>query len=97
MHMKKAPKKSLYTLALALLISTMPGFGLYAQSADNTASLRDLQGEASEGDSQQSTQVVDGIAAVVNKNVITLRQLATEVDAMRQQMQSQNIPVPDQE
>lgn len=42
-----------------------------------------------------STQFVDGIAAVVNTNVITLQQVNAEVHAARQQMQHQNIPVPD--
>jgi peptidyl-prolyl cis-trans isomerase SurA len=45
---------------------------------------------------QQSAQFVDGIAAVVNKNVITLRQLDTETRAAQAQLQAQKIPVPDQ-
>lgn len=40
---------------------------------------------------------VDGIAAVVNQNVITLRQLDVEAGHVRAQLQRQNIPVPDHE
>jgi len=39
-------------------------------------------------------QFVDGIAAVVNKHVITLRQLEVQTQTARQQMQRQNVPVP---
>ena len=42
-----------------------------------------------------STQFVDGIAAVVNKRVITLRQLEGETRTAEQQLQKQKIPVPD--
>ncbi len=42
-----------------------------------------------------SEQFVDGIAAVVNKQVITLSQLAAKTGQIRQQMQQQNVPVPD--
>jgi len=96
MHRIKTPIKPFYALGLALFISAVPG-GVYAQSNDNSVSLRNLQGEASvpEDTERQSGQAVDGIAAVVNKNVITLQQLASEVDAMRQQLQFQDIPVPD--
>ena len=38
---------------------------------------------------------VDGIAAVVNQNVITLRQLDVETRSVQKQLQQQNIPVPD--
>lgn len=38
---------------------------------------------------------VDGIAAVVNQNVITLRQLDVEARNAQVQLQRQNIPVPD--
>ncbi|NLY27139.1 MAG: molecular chaperone SurA [Alcaligenaceae bacterium] len=41
-----------------------------------------------------SNQFVDGIAAVVNKQVITLRQVNTEADIVREQMKRQKIPVP---
>ena len=42
-----------------------------------------------------STQFVDGIAAVVNKRVITLRQLEGETRTAELQLQKQKIPVPD--
>jgi peptidyl-prolyl cis-trans isomerase SurA len=43
---------------------------------------------------QGGPEFVDGIAAVVNKHVITLRQLEVQTQAARQQMQRQNVPVP---
>lgn len=46
-------------------------------------------------DSASSRQFVDGIAAVVNKNVITLRQVEKEVQSATVQLKQQNIPLPD--
>ena len=46
---------------------------------------------------QQSSQFVDGIAAVVNKQVITLQELNAEVKVAQQQLQQQKIPVPQAE
>ncbi|NYT63195.1 peptidylprolyl isomerase [Alcaligenaceae bacterium] len=43
----------------------------------------------------QSQQFVDGIAAVVNQKVITLQQVNAEARLAQQQLQRQNIPVPD--
>ncbi len=43
-----------------------------------------------------SQQFVDGIAAVVNKQVITLRQLTVKAEQIRRQMALQNVPVPDE-
>ena len=42
-----------------------------------------------------SQQFVDGIAAVVNQQVITLGQLAEKVSQVRVQLQQQRVPVPD--
>lgn len=42
-----------------------------------------------------SEQFVDGIAAIVNKQVITLGQLAEKAAQVRRQMQQQRIPVPE--
>lgn len=44
---------------------------------------------------QASQQFVDGIAAVVNKQVITLQQLNTQVGVAQEQLRRQKIPVPD--
>lgn len=44
---------------------------------------------------QASQQFVDGIAAVVNKQVITLQQVNKEARLAQEQLQRQNIPVPD--
>lgn len=46
---------------------------------------------------QPARQIVDGIAAVVNKQVITLRQVEDEARTAQGQLQRQNIPVPDPE
>lgn len=42
-----------------------------------------------------SSQFVDGIAAVVNKQVITLQQVDAEAKSAQEQLKRQNIPVPD--
>src|SRR5690606_30594520 len=44
---------------------------------------------------QQSQQFVDGIAAIVNKQVITLQQVNNEARSAQEQLRRQNIPVPD--
>lgn len=67
------------SLVLALAVS---GVG-YMQVAD-------AQDASFEG-----SQVVDGIAAVVNTEVITLRQLNGEVSEVIQNLQAQQIPQPD--
>lgn len=43
----------------------------------------------------RSSQFVDGIAAVVNKQVITLKQVNVEVTAAEANLKAQNIPIPD--
>ena len=43
----------------------------------------------------ESTRAVDGIAAVVNTQVITLRQLDKEVNEVVKSLQAQQIPLPD--
>src|SRR3546814_10867874 len=44
---------------------------------------------------QPSQQFVDGIAAVVNKHVITLQQVNTQAQLAQDQLRRQNIPVPE--
>src|SRR3546814_20799892 len=44
---------------------------------------------------QPSQQFVDGIAAVVNKHVITLQQVNTTAQLAQDQLRRTNIPVPD--
>lgn len=51
---------------------------------------------AGKGQSGASEQFVDGIAAVVNKQVITMRQVRAEASVAREQMRRQGIPVPDE-
>src|SRR5690606_31830988 len=43
----------------------------------------------------QQQEFVDGIAAVVNRQVITLQQVNNETRVAQQQLQRQNIPVPE--
>lgn len=47
--------------------------------------------------SVQSQQIVDGIAAVVNKHVITLRQVDVEASMAEAQLKQQKIAVPDRQ
>lgn len=61
-----------------------------AQSGESAASGASLE-------PTQERAFVDGIAAVVNQNVITLRQLDVETRSAQEQLQRQNIPVPDHE
>ncbi|UYO95452.1 peptidylprolyl isomerase [Pollutimonas sp. M17] len=44
---------------------------------------------------QPSEQFVDGIAAIVNKHVITLQQVNTQALSAQEQLKRQNIPVPE--
>lgn len=44
---------------------------------------------------ERSARFVDGIAAIVDSQVITLRQLDSEAAIVARQLQSQNIPLPD--
>lgn len=50
---------------------------------------------AQQASSEATTQKVDGIAAIVNTQVITLRQLNSEVQAVMKNLQAQQIPLPD--
>lgn len=49
------------------------------------------------GAQAQSAGAVDGIAAVVNTKVITLREVQQEMEQVSRNLRAQNIPVPDQE
>lgn len=46
---------------------------------------------------ERSARFVDGIAAIVDSQVITLRQVDSEAAIIAKQLQAQNIPLPDQE
>ncbi|HLR13901.1 MAG TPA: SurA N-terminal domain-containing protein, partial [Burkholderiaceae bacterium] len=94
---------STYCLAalFVLLIAVMPGMQAVAQT-DSSPSLRQLQGSADatasepESDPEPGGRAsVDAIAAIVNKDVITMRQLDQETETARAQMREQNIPEPD--
>lgn len=66
------------------LLGAWPAFGAWAAQPAKPAAA-----------AQPTQQFVDGIAAVVNKHVITLQQVNTEANVVRTQMQRQNIPVPE--
>ncbi|MFT0546903.1 peptidylprolyl isomerase [Allopusillimonas ginsengisoli] len=91
--MHRLPAKRWITSFLVVLAGAilLPGTSLMAKPA--TSSGKSPAGTPAKS---ASTQFVDGIAAVVNSNVITLQQVNTEVQAARQQLQHQNIPVPDE-
>lgn len=75
---------------VALILGTLAGLaaGSTALAATRAAKPQPTQAP--------SEQFVDGIAAVVNKQVITLRQLEIKAAQIRQQMRLQNVPVPDE-
>ncbi len=90
---------------LALVLGSFAQTATVAQSLsadDGSPSLQQLQGSAndqadedSQPDATGGRADVDGIAAVVNKDVITFRQLESEVRTARMQLEQQNIPEPD--
>ncbi|MFC3337660.1 peptidylprolyl isomerase [Paracandidimonas soli] len=53
--------------------------------------------QAQEPATRASGQFVDGIAAIVNKHVITMQELNAQLHIVQGQLQQQNIPAPDQE
>lgn len=87
------------TALLALCFCLVADSVAVAQT-DGSPSLRQLRGTAdataADSDSPAPGRAsVDAIAAIVNKDVITLRQLDQEVQTARVQMREQNIPEPD--
>ncbi len=67
-----------------------------AQNQSSGVSLSQLKGSSENEDlNPDSRPLVDGIAAVVNDEVITLRQLQKQASQAQMQLQSQGIPVPD--
>lgn len=75
---------------LVVLLMSMLGLGM--ASAGHAAT---PAGQASRQPAASSQQFVDGIAAVVNKQVITLKQLNVEVAEAEKNLKAQNIPVPE--
>ncbi|KAA0890268.1 molecular chaperone SurA [Pusillimonas sp. ANT_WB101] len=78
----------LVALAGAILL---PGTSLLAKPATSSA-----KSPAEPAAKPAGAQFVDGIAAVVNTNVITLQQVNADMQTARQQLQHQNIPIPDE-
>src|SRR5690554_5373365 len=79
-------KRQLASLMSLCLTATFLLSGAVAQEAPDV-----------EPQTPQPAAFVDGIAAVVNQNVITLRQLDVEANNVQTQLQQQNIPVPDRD
>lgn len=89
-------RRSLYPgRCLAASFLTLTCVAVQAQPAAPAKSQN--RAATSEQQAAKGPQFVDGIAAVVNKQVITLRQVDAEAAIVRKQMQSQNIPVPEPE
>ncbi len=82
--------RSLHTKRRILAVSLLGALAL------NTAfAAQSRNAPANAAASPSGPQAVDGIAAVVNKKVITFRQLDVQTKAVQQQLAGQNIPVPD--
>ncbi|MFT0851922.1 peptidylprolyl isomerase [Achromobacter sp. F4_2707] len=75
---------------LTILLMSVMGASLASASLAATPAV-----EASSPPAASSQQFVDGIAAVVNKQVITLKQVNTEVADVAQNLRAQGIPVPE--
>ena len=75
---------------LAALLIPMLGLGAASISLAATP-----QGGAPQAAGSSSQQFVDGIAAVVNRQVITLKQVNDEVAAAQRNLTAQNIPIPE--
>ncbi len=82
-------KRRLASVLIPVLSVALP-CGAWAADATSKAATKPVQQT-----SAASPQFVDGIAAVVNKNVITLRQVETALGSATAQLRAQNIPVPD--
>ncbi len=72
-------------LILALTAASSMGWGVLQAQSNNTDSVFTTQPSA------------DGIAAVVNNEVITLRNVQVEVDAVTKNLRAQKIPMPEPE
>ncbi len=79
-------KRRLASILIPILGVTSSGVALAAKPVAKAAE---------PAGAQQSQQFVDGIAAVVNKKVITLQQVNTEARQAQTQLQRQKIPVPE--
>lgn len=78
-----------------LAVLLMSAFGISAASASLAATT--VQGVPQQPTAQPSQQFVDGIAAVVNTKVITLKQVNGRVAEAEANLRSQNIPIPARE
>ncbi|TEA80206.1 molecular chaperone SurA [Allopusillimonas ginsengisoli] len=81
----------LASILVSLVGAILPATMVAAQPTNAAGTARPV---APPTEPSSSGQFVDGIAAVVNKQVITLRQLDTQAQVARQQMQQQNVPIP---
>ncbi|MBC2770380.1 peptidylprolyl isomerase [Pusillimonas sp. 7-48] len=77
-----------------LAVLMIPVVGLFSWPQAGSAQPRAAAAPAA---APQPQRFADGIAAVINKQVITLQQVDAEVNVARKQLKSQNIQVPDDE
>lgn len=77
-------RRRLAVLLMSLLCASAASVSLAATPADEAP-----------GQAAPSQRFVDGIAAVVNKQVITLKQVNVEVAEAEQSLRSQDIPIPE--
>lgn len=75
---------------MAVLLMSLMGASMASASFAATPAV-----EASPPPAASSQQFVDGIAAIVNKQVITLKQVNTEVADVAQNLKLQDIPIPE--
>src|SRR5690606_37370774 len=75
---------------LAVMLMSVLGAGMASSGLAATA-----EGQAPGQPAAPSQQFVDGIAAVVNKQVITLKQVNDEVAQAGKSLEAQNIPIPE--
>lgn len=82
-------KRRLASVLIPMLSVALP-CGAWAANTSGKAPAKPAQQA-----SRVAPQFVDGIAAVVNKNVITLRQVENNLISATAQLKAQNIPLPD--
>lgn len=95
--MHYASIKYKFAKAVTLILSMLVASAAMAQSSNSLSNLRGVadDNDANPIENHDKRPFVDGIAAVVNKNVITLRQLNSQVGLTKIQLRQQSIPVPD--
>lgn len=96
MHSQQT-KRRLACVLIPVLAAFAPGFSWAQPAASKAPAHKGAAPKATTqtASGQKSAQFVDGIAAVVNKRVITLNQVNTEVQQAAAELKRQNIQLPD--